>query len=89
MSTVLRSVFFVLAGLHLVPEGEQLSITKVDECGRKSTFSYKSNPAEDMMTDSECEKMKNFVGVHQTSKRLTSVLWLLSELALNQFGKGR
>lgn len=73
----------------MVPEDEKLSITKVDECGRKSTFSYRSNPAVDIMTGSECVEIKKFVGVHPKKKWLASVLWLLSELALSRFGKGR
>ena len=73
----------------MVPENEQLLITKVDERGRKSIFSYRSDPEKDMITVSECEQINNFVGVHPKIKWLMSILWLLSELAMKQFGKGR
>ena len=89
MSYLIEIYLFCLAGIHLAPEDEKISITKVDECGRKSTFSYKSNLAEDMMTKSEYVAIKKFVGVHPKKKWLASVLWLLSELALSRFGKGR
>ncbi|XP_066025510.1 uncharacterized protein [Pocillopora verrucosa] len=74
-------------GIHLVPENEHLTITKVDEHGRTSAFIYRSNPAKDTITVSECQQINNFVGVHPKKKWLISVLWLLSELAVNQFGK--
>ena len=88
-SYLIKICLCCLAGIHLVPENEQLSITKVDERGRTSTFSYRSNPAKDTITVSECQQINNFVGVHPKKKWLISVLWLLSELAVNQFGKGR
>ena len=82
-------VFFCLAGIHLVPDNEQLLITKVDEHEGPSTFSYRSDPASDLISVSECEKINNFVGVHSQKCWLLSVLWLLSELAVKRFGKGR
>ena len=82
-------VFFCLAGIQLVPDNEQLLITKVDEHEGPSTFSYRSDPASDLISVSECEKINNFVGVHPQRCWLLSVLWLLSELAVKQFGKGR
>ena len=72
---------FCLAGIHLVPENEQLLITKVDEHERTSTFSYRSDPESDIIFP--------FVAVYRQRFWLTSVLWLLSELAIEQFGKGR
>ena len=89
MSYLIKICLFCLAGIYLVPENEHLTITKVDERKRTSLFSYRSNPAEDTITVSECQQINNFVGVHPKRKWLTSVLWLLSELAVKQFGKGR
>ncbi|XP_066025512.1 uncharacterized protein [Pocillopora verrucosa] len=74
-------------GIHLVPDNEQLLITKVDEHEGTSTFSYRSDPASDLISVSECEKINNFVGVHPQRCWLLSVLWLLSELAVKQFGQ--
>ena len=88
-SYLIKICLFCLAGIHLAPEKEHLTITKVDEHGRTSAFIYRSNPAKDTITVSECQQINNFVGVHPKKKWLTSVLWLLSELAVNQFGKGR
>ena len=88
-SYLIKICLFCLAGIHLVPENEHLTITKVDEHGRTSLFSYRSNPAKDMITVFECQQINNFVGVHPKRKWLTSLLWLLSELAVKQFGKGR
>ena len=65
----------------MVPENEQLLITKVDEHERTSTFSYRSDPESDIIFP--------FVAVYRQRFWLTSVLWLLSELAIEQFGKGR
>ena len=73
----------------MVPENEELSITKVDEHGGTLAFSFKSDPASDITSVSEYEQINNFVGVHPKKFWLTSVLWLLSELAVNKFGKGR
>ncbi|XP_066021985.1 uncharacterized protein [Pocillopora verrucosa] len=64
-------------GIHLVPENEQLLITKVDEHEGKSTFSYRSDPESDIIFPFE----------HKQKFWLTSVLWLLSELAIEQFGQ--
>ena len=82
-------VFFCLAGIQLVPDNEQLLITKVDEHEGPSTFSYRSDPVSDLISVSECEKINNFVDVHSQKCWLLSVLWLLSELAVKRFGKGR
>ena len=73
----------------MVPENEQLFITKVDEYEGTSTFSYRSDPASDIIFPFERKQINNFVAVHQQRFWLTSVLWLLSELAIEQFGKGR
>ena len=89
MSYLIEICLFCLAGIHLVPDNEQLLITKVDEHEGTSTFSYRSDPASDLISVSECEKINNFVGVHLQKCWLLSVLWLLSELAVKQFGKGR
>nr|XP_058948117.1 uncharacterized protein LOC131776005 isoform X2 [Pocillopora verrucosa] len=64
-------------GIHLVPENEQLLITKVDEHEGTSTFSYRSDPESDLIFPFE----------HKQKFWLTSVLWLLSELAIEQFGQ--
>lgn len=74
-------------GIHLVPVNEELSITKVDERGGSSIFSYKSDPARDMLNDPDCKNMTTLIGVHPKRKWLASVLWLLSEWAVNQFGR--
>ena len=89
MSYPIKICLFCLASIHLVPENEHLTITKVDENGRTSAFIYRSNPAKETITVSECQQINNFVGVHPKIKWLKSVLWLLSELAVKQFGKGR
>ena len=86
---LLRSVFCCLADLHLVPEKEELEITKVDECGERVEFTYKSEPVKDIITESEFEKMTNLIGPRPVLKLPTVVVWLLSELALHNFGKGR
>lgn len=89
MCCLIEICLFCLVGIHLVPENEELSITKVDEHGGTLAFSFKSDPASDITSVSECEQINNFVGVHPKKFWLTSVLWLLSELAVNKFGKGR
>ena len=89
MSSLIEICLFCLAGIHLVPDNEQLLITKVDEHEGTSTFSHRSDPASDIISFSELEQINNFVGVHWQKFWLLSVLWLLSELAVKQFGKGR
>ena len=85
----MRSVFCCLADLHLVPEKEELKITKVDECGKRVEFTYKSEPVVDIITKSEFEKMENLLGPCPVIKLPIIVVWLLSELALHNFGKER
>ena len=80
---------FCLAGPLLVPLNEQLLITKVDECGRTSTFIHSSNPVKDTITDSEFQEINNFVARHSTHICQISVLWLLSEFVMKKFGEGR
>ena len=89
MSYLIEICLFCLAGIHLVPDNEQLLIIKVDEHEGTSTFSYRSDPASDIISVSECEQINNFLGVHRPKYWLLSILWLLSELAVKQFGKGR
>ena len=85
----MRSVFCCLADLHFVPEKEELKVTKVDECGKRVGFTYKSEPVRDFITESEFEKMKNLLGPCPVLKLPIMVVWLLSELALHNFGKER
>ena len=85
----IKICLFCLAGIDSVPENEHLTITKVDKHGRPTEFIYRSNPATDKITVSEYPRIINFVGFHPKRKWLKSVLWLLSELAVKQFGKGR
>lgn len=73
----------------MVPENEELSISKVDEHGGLLTFSHRSDPASDIISVWELEQINNFVGVHPRKDWLPSVLWLLSELAVKLFGKRR
>ena len=89
MSYLIEICLFCVAGIHLVPDNEQLLITKVDEHEGTSTFSYRSDPASDIISVSECEQINRFLGVHRQKYWLLSILWLLSELAVKQFGKGR
>ena len=70
---LLRSVFCCLADLHLVPEKEELKITKVDECGKRVEFTYKSEPVKDIITESEFEKMTNLIGPRPVLKLPTVV----------------
>ena len=89
MSYLIEICLFCLAGIHLVPDNEQLLITKVDEHEGTSIFSHRSDPASDIISVSEFEQINNFVGVHWQKCWLLSVLWLLSELVVKQFAKGR
>ena len=79
-----------MAGIQCVPEGEHLSITKMDEDGRPSgTFTYQSDTTMDLIAVNKIDQIQAFVGIRPKRKWLISVLWLLLEWALSEFGKGR
>lgn len=72
-----------LTSIQSVPNGEELYISN----GR-STFSYRSNPAANTdIAATTSKKISNLVGAKPERAWLVSILWLLAELAVNQFGR--
>lgn len=72
-----------LTSIKSVPNGEELWISN----GR-STFRYRSNPAANTdIAATTSKKISNLVGAKPERAWLLSILWLLAELAVNQFGR--
>ena len=51
----------------------KVEITKVDECGERVEFTYKSEPVKVIITESEFEKMTNLIGPRPVLKLPTVV----------------